>query len=589
MSNNSGGSLIGKVKDLATEVKTHWNTPAEGKYVPYKEYKDIFIAVGSNYAGSKILEYIGFWSACYLIMHHYKLPYLTFSVIGILNMPLGYVTALIWWFVCDNLGFMPKKTERTLYGVYMAMIVFGVSTIVFDYASLFNPTSTFITYLNGLEGMNATACFKTFGTHFLYSGWVGARNIFWRKKLIPKFGRYKYSLYSDVIPKCIMVVLIGWLPVYNIADVPTRVWVANLLFATYNVFGFGNVLETCTQNISPNLKERIFVRSYPIKLSHLAHSILAIVIPVFVGMLRYEWADINLYRYLIPGIFITFAVFTMIFAGRVKERIPQPPIEKKVQIKFWDGLFGVLRNKYLLINTIVGLIDSLGNGMLPFVTILYLYTFRLAGLPYSLIVALVSFAGTPPDFFSPYFLKRFSYKQIMIFYQLSRAIGNAAIAAAIWFCGDNLSLCGTICIIVLFLMEMTKTVPTTAGHDMNARIGDYQMYLSGERLESFAGIFGWFTGPITSFVGLIIPLFLLKFGFNSNWEVLFIDASRRSIIAIPIIVDVIGFALMTIPYLFWDYDNKKQNMVMEVLKRRAEVTQKKAEEEGISTDGAYLG
>ena len=227
--------------------------------------------------------------------------------------------------------------------------------------------------------------------------------------------------------------------------------------------------------------------------------------------------------------------------------------------------------------------------MLPFVTILYLYTFRLAGLPYSLIVALVSFAGTPPDFLSPYFLKRFSYKQIMIFYQLSRAIGNAAIAAAIWFCGDNLSLCGTICIVVLFLMEMTKTVPTTAGHDMNARIGDYQMYLSGERLESFAGIFGWFTGPITSFVGLIIPLFLLKFGFNSNWEVLFIDASRRSIIAIPIIVDVIGFALMTIPYLFWDYDNKKQNMVMEVLKRRAEVTQKKAEEEGISTDGAYLG
>ena len=89
MSNKSGGSLGSKVKSLATEIKTHWNTPAEGKYVPYKEYKDIFIAVGSNYAGSKILEYIGFWASCYLIMHHYKLPYLTFSVIGIINMPLG--------------------------------------------------------------------------------------------------------------------------------------------------------------------------------------------------------------------------------------------------------------------------------------------------------------------------------------------------------------------------------------------------------------------------------------------------------------------------------------------------------------------
>ena len=581
--------FFGKVKWLFSEIKTHWNTPAEGKYVPYKEYKDVVLAVGSNYAGSKVLEYIGFFSSCYLIMHHYKLPYLTFSVIGILNMPLGYISALMWWFVCDNLGFLPKKTERKFYAAYLAMVLFGISTIVFDYSKLFNQSSAFITYLNGLEGMNATACFKTFGTHFLYTGWVGARNIFWRKILLPKYGRYKYSLYCDVIPKCIMVILIGWLPVYNIPDVATRVWVANLLFAAYNVFGFANNLEICTRSISPNLRERILVRSYPVKLSHFFNTIVAIVLPVIIGSLRYEWADINVYRYVIPITFITLAAMTMIFAGRIKERIPQPPVEKKVHIKFWDGMFGVLHNKYLLINTIVGLIDSLGNGMLPFTTIVYLYTFRLSGLPYSLLVALISFAGTPPDLLSPYFLKRFSYKQIMVFYQLSRAIGNGLIAAAMWFCGDNVNLCGTICVVVLFFMEMTKTVPTTAGHDMNVRIGDYQMYLSGERLESFAGVFGWFTGPITSFVGLIIPLLLLKYGFNSNWDVLFIDDCRRNIIVIPIIVDVIGYFLMTIPYLFWDYDSKKQNMVMEVLKRRAEVTEKEAEKEHVSVSGGYLG
>ena len=386
-----------------------------------------------------------------------------------------------------------------------------------------------------------------------------------------------------------MVFLIGWLPVYNVPDVSTRVWMANLLFACFNVFGFANNLEICTKSISPNLHERILVRSYPIKISHIFNSILAIILPVIIGALRYEWADINVYRFVIPITFATAVTITMLLAGKVKERIPQPPIEKKVQIKFWDGMFGVLKNKYLLINNVVGLIDSLGNGMLPFVTILYFYTFRLSGLPYSLIVALISFAGTPPDLLSPYFLKRFSYKQIMIFYQLSRAIGNAAIVLAIIFCGDNLVLCGTICVVVLFFMEMTKTVPTTAGHDMNVRIADYQMYLSGERLESFAGVYGWFTGPITSFVGLIIPVMLLQFGFNSNWDVLFIDASRRSIIAIPLIIDVIGFLLMTIPYFFWDYDSKKQNMVMEVLKRRAEVTEKKAREEGVSVSGGYKG
>jgi Na+/melibiose symporter-like transporter len=120
---------------------------------------------------------------------------------------------------------------------------------------------------------------------------------------------------------------------------------------------------------------------------------------------------------------------------------------------------------------------------------------------------------------------------------------------------------------------------------MDIRISDYQMYLSGERLENFSGVFGWFTGPITTFVGLIIPLLMLRGGFNSNFDVLFIDESRRKIIVIPIIMDIIGYVLMSIPYFFWDYDDEKQHKVMEVLRRREEVTRKRQEElEGTSDE-----
>lgn len=583
MSENSGA--FGKVKGFMTEVKTHWNTPKEGNYVPYKEYRDIFIAVGSNYAGSKMLEYISFGVGCFLIMHHYELPYLTYAIISLINMPLNYIGSLISWYVSDNLGFLPKKSERKVYATYFAFAIAGLTLLFWDPVTLMDINNSFVRFFNTLNGMSATAFFKIVGTHLLYTGWTGARNIFWRKKLIPKFGRYKYSLYCDFVPKSVMVILIGWLPLYNIPDMATRVWAANLLFACYNVFGFANNLETCTKSISPNTRERILVRTYPIKLSHLFHSIIAIIIPVIIGALKDEWADINVFRFVIPGMFITFATLTMFFAGRVQERIPQPPIEKKVQISFWDGMFGVLRNKYLWINTLVGLLDSLGNGMLAFTTVLYLYTFRLSGLPYSLIVALVSFAGTPPDFFTPYFIKRFSYKQIMIFYQLSRALGYTAIALALNFFGDNLVLCGTICVVVLIFMEATSTVPKSAAHDMNVRITDYQMYLSGERLENYsgvysnAGIFSWFTGPITSFVGLIIPLILLTAGFNGNWDVLFIDSARFSIIIVPLIIEIVGYFLMTIPFMFWDYDSSKQEQVMQVLQRRAEVTEGLAKKE----------
>ncbi len=574
------GKLGPKVKGLAKEIKTHWKTPAPGKYVPYKEYGSILLGVGSNYVGQKTLEYLTFAASCYLMMYHYKLPYLTFSIISLINMPLNYIWTLIGWVINDNLGFLPKKTERKFNILYFSLIAIGIYMIFGDFSAILDPSNRLVAYLNGLEGISAASAIKILGTHILWNGWAGARNIFWRKKLIPKFGRYKYSLYCDFIPKIIMVFLLGWLPFYTtITDVTTRVWVANLLFAIYNLFGFNNNLETCAQNCSPNVRERIFVRTYPIKLSHFAQSILAILLPVFIGMCKDEWADIAVFKYIIPITFTISAVLTIVFAGQVKERIPQPPLEKKVNINFWDGMFGVMRNKYKWIQTIVGLLDSLGNGMLAFTTVLYLYTFRLSGLAYSLIVALVSFAGTPPDFFTPYFIKRFSYKQIMIFYQLSRAVCYTVIVCCYLFCGENLVLCGTLSVVMLFITEMFQTVPKSVSHDMDVRVNDYQMYLSGERLESFSGVFGWFTGPIVSFVGLIIPVLLLKYGFNSNWDVLFIDSSRVKIIVVPIIFDIVGYLLMTIPYLFWDYDDDKQNKVMEVLRRREEVTRKQYESE----------
>ena len=581
-------SLLDKPKWLFNEIKTHWNTPAEGKYVPYKEYLDIWLAVGSNYSGTKVLEYISFAAGCYLIMYHYQLPYVVFSAIALINMPLQKLWDILGWMINDNLGFLPKKKERTLYSVYFFSIILGIFLMVFNFKPYLNPQNAVVAALNSIRGISAASAIKMLGTHILWNGWAGSRNIFWRKKLVPKFGRYKYFLYCDIVPKCIVVVLIGWLPIYNIADVVTRVWVANALFALYNLFGFNNCMETCTQNISPNMQERILIRTYPLKLSHILNSLMVLVIPMAIGFLKDEWADINVYKYVIPIIFISFATLTMVFSNRIKERIPQPPIEKKVQINFWDGIFGVMRNKYRWVMTLVGLIDSLGNGMLVFTAVVYLYTFRLSGLTYGLLVSLVSFAGTPPDFFTPFFIKRFSYKQVMIFYYITRAIGYGAVVAAIILCGDNVTLCGTLCVIILILLEITHTIPMAIHHDMEIRINDYQMYLSGERLESFAGIFGWFTGPVTTLIGMIIPILLLKFGFNSNWDVLFVDMSRVKIIVIPLLFEIAGYILMNIPLLFWDYDSVKQNKVIQVLKRRAEVTEKLAAEQEATAQSSVV-
>jgi Na+/melibiose symporter-like transporter len=150
-------------------------------------------------------------------------------------------------------------------------------------------------------------------------------------------------------------------------------------------------------------------------------------------------------------------------------------------------------------------------------------------------------------------------------------------------------MCGIVIFVCEFFKGFANSIPDVADNDMNVRKNDYQMYLSGERLENFSGVFSWIISPVTTFVSLIIPVIILRNGFNSNWDVLFIDEARMKIVVVPLLIDVVGFFLMTIPYFFWDYDTNKQNKVMQVLKRRAEVTEKQALEQGEKISGGYKG
>ncbi len=65
-----------------------------------------------------------------------------------------------------------------------------------------------------------------------------------------------------------------------------------------------------------------------------------------------------------------------------------------------------------------------------------------------------------------------------------------------------------------------------AQNDMGVRVSDDQMYISGERFEGYQGIIGWFTGPISSLVSLIIPIMFVGAGFTSDWDVLYMDDVR---------------------------------------------------------------
>ncbi len=556
----------GKMTALFQNVKNHWNEPdrEKGNYVPFKEYLTVFFGVGMNYSIKSPLEYLGFSASCFLIMYHYKLPYLAFSVITLIGLPLTYLWNVLNWFVNDNLGILEKKTERKLLAFYSIVSLAGLCMILFD-SSAFLPLSL-VKVLNGINGVSARSFLKIFGIQLFVNAYGGFRNILWRKKLVPKYGRYKYVLFSNFVQKSAMIILIGWLPIYNVKLVEDRMWMAYLLFMVYDMFPFDNVIEQCTQNISPNPHERMLIRTWPVKLSHFVKNVFDVIIPIF-GI---AFSDIRFYKFVIPAVFIPMGALTLLSVRNISERIPQPPLEKKQKISLWYGISQVMKNKYNWLNTISTLLDSFGNGMISIVNVMYFFSFRMYTqcAIYALMKTLMSFRSTPLSFVAPYFVRRFSYRSLKIAKLIVCAVSAVAEMLTIMAFPTKQNLCGIVIFACEFFKGLATSIPDVADADMTIRKNDYQMYLSGERLENFSGVFNWIISPVTTFVSLINPVIILRNGFNSNWDVLYIDSARFNILAVPLMFDLVGFVMMIIPYLFWDFNNPQHEYVMEVLKQR---------------------
>ncbi len=561
-----------KLSGLKTDIKTHWKVPAEGKYVPYKEYVSIFFAVGGNYSLGYLLGLLSFGTGCYLVAFYYEIPILTFTAINAFFIVSGYFWSMLNMGVDANLGFLPKKTEKKYFAVYLSFAALGLLFLVLDFSKILPLPASVAEYADTRwSGLNLYSICKIFGIHWFVSGWGGFRGIIIRKKLVPKLGRYKIFAYANVVQCVVIVLLICWLPLHELPLVE-RVWKLYVLFQLFGMIGFTGSPQSIADNISPNAHERMLVRCWPVKLSHLFRSLIAIILPTVSGMFFVNGIrDIGTFKYILPVFLILCTVLMFSGLNKIQERIPAPPIEKKKYFSFWDCIDGIMKNKYLWIRQISFLLDSLGNGMLSIKTILLIYTWRETGFFFALAESVISFVGNPGAFLAPWIRKHFQYKTLYIFKQIVLFLTSGVYILAFFFLGHSYKLCGIAIFSALCICDALKSAIELAAQDMDIRISDYQMYISGERFEAYQGVIGWFTGPFSTLIGLIIPLMFYRCGFTSDWDVLFIDSVRVRCMLIGLAFDMVGYLLMCLPYLlFWDYTDEKHTKIMEVLKERAE-------------------
>lgn len=540
---------------LVAEAKAHWHEPAEGNYVPYKEWAWLSISEGGSSIFNVASGRIYFGSTCYLIMYYFNIPLLWFTVIGLIGLPMSYVWSVLGWNAGDNLGYLPKKFERKYYIINITSMIIGLILIFFV------PANT-SSWLN--EKIMPGAA-KIFGIQLLCNGHGGARGVFYRKRFLKKLGRSRMWIFINVIPYFILVFIILFLP-WNKWVLTDRCWRMYLTFCLLGTYTF-NQITSVVYLSTPNDNERMKLHCYPVQICHILGSFTGIIVA---GLSMYTGGatDIRTFRYILAPFLVIGGILVVWGARHVHERIPLPPPEKKKHYDFWTGTSEVLRNKYRWLTTISGIVGSFNSGAIGLGSLIWIYFLRETDWVMGVATLAIATQSTPGTFVAPWICKKRDFKSIYVF---SRTVAITAIILELllvqFFTGKYL-LISLLYIFISYMSGFLNSVNNVAMNMLGLRITDYQMWLSGERLEGYSGVFGWISAPFTTLLALIVPVTYKYMGFTSDWDIFYDDAIVKRITTFGLLLAVFSNIVASIPYLFFDLTNEKHKGIIAELERR---------------------
>ena len=119
-----------------------------------------------------------------------------------------------------------------------------------------------------------------------------------------------------------------------------------------------------------------------------------------------------------------------------------------------------------------------------------------------------------------------------------------------------------------FLRNTIQPVDSGITQGINADVQIYHQWRFGERCDSISGIFTWFTNPLNMAVGYVVPFLLEKIGFTSDWDVFFDAEILSNVFSIHTWFAIIGYAIATVPFIFYNFTKEKHDMCVAELKQR---------------------
>lgn len=400
-----------------------------------------------------------------------------------------------------------------------------------------------------------------------------------------KGGKYRPYLISMGIPSAIIAIVYVWFPynaLYSIFTQPMLgkdggyiakcvvVLLLNLGLQYYFNF-FNDAYTNLIHVLSPNTQERTDVLAIKSVVYSLAPSIMNIVLPIIAQVAaNNNLYDIKVYRISYPIFAIIGILLTVVVYANTKEKIVQAKTHT-IQISFIDSFKAVAKNKYFWIIALAGWIGFLESAYGNILTWSFNYGHTCNGAQFAIIQTLIGNASLWGMLLAPICIRKWGKKNVLVGVNLGNVVCILAMIIDmrnIWWL--------FICVYFNWLVGAFEQITTPA---IQADIRDYQQYRSGERIDGMFATVLTIGNLVTLLTSSILPMVYEKYGvyegngYASSFDILDVNTGDPNLLyklmTVLIIMAAVGAFLNTVPYFFYDFNEKKQKSVIRVLKIRS--------------------
>lgn len=551
--------MVTKVKSVPGYVKSHWNTPNEGEYLTLKEMAAYTMSQAGTYIYMTASGIVTFTASlfCGAIM---EIPAMDFYLINLITTIIGYVimfTNPVGMLIYENHGRLTPKMKVFAHATYFGQLLLGL-------LCYFIPANTFEGFMMGAP--------QIAGNIFVCNGLTGYITWIIRRLFCAKHGRVKPFILSCALPSAIILSIIPYLPVQNVAYV-VKLTVLHFAFTMMNFFynNFSGV-NGLVAFMTPNSQERQKLYSIVPIITGFAPSVINIFFPILIATTG-GYTSLKTYKIFVP-IFALIGAFCSLAALFCKERTIEEEIETRKKVSFFEGAKNALKNKYLWminISNVVGQWQWLIGNLLQW---WFIYSLREQTL-YGLAASVVVIGMTPGNLLCVWLTKKFQKRDLLI---ASRAASIIAIFGMIFAIKtENIF----IFLASLFIRNFLQTIDSGVSTGLGADVQIYHQWRFGERCDSISGVFTWFTNPLNLALGYFSPWILELMGFTSDWDVLYDTEICANVFSVHVWFTIISLFLATVPFIFYDFTKEKHDMCVTELQKRlnaAEENNSSAEE-----------